>query len=189
MIDISIKLKTDHEVWDMLKSQSNALLSAGHIGTHIDVYMKSEIPEEYMERNGVIVDCTNYDKQNQIGLEVLDGIIIDNNDFVIFKTDIQKNHPYGSDIYINSHHQLSWEVIDHLISKKVSFIGIDCAGVRRGKEHYQADVKCEKNKSFIIENLDLSNLKSYNGERFLVYTIWINNPLSTGLSTRVLVRK
>ncbi len=53
---------------------------------------------------------------------------------------MMKKYPYGCDEYIKRHHQLSMELIDYLITKKVNFIGIDFAGVRRGKEHYSADV-------------------------------------------------
>lgn len=187
MIDISIKLKRDHKVWDWLKSQNNKLISQGHIGTHIDVYKKSDISEDYIKTKGILIDCSNYSLNEEIDLDILENITIRQNDFVMFKTNIQENNPYGSDVYINNHYQLSWALIDFLINKNVSFIGIDCAGIRRGKEHFQADIKAEENKTYIIENLDLSKLKYNNGNKFDVYTIWINNPLSTGLATRVLV--
>lgn len=188
MIDISIKLERDNKVWEWVKSQSNKLITAGHVGTHIDVYNKSDVPEEYIRTEGVLVDCSNYDLDEEIGMEVLENVNIKSNDFVIFKTNIQSNNPYGSEIYINKHHQLSWELIDYLLDKKVWFIGIDCAGIRRGKEHFKADIKGEKNKTYIVENLDLSKIDYCNGCRFDVYTIWINNPISTGLSTRVFVK-
>jgi len=90
-------------------------------------------------------------------------------------------------VFIKSHNQLSWELINYLTYKEVSFIGIDCAGIRRGKEHFEADIKCEENNTYIIENLDLRNLTNDNSKKFLIYTIWIDNPLSTGLATRVFV--
>lgn len=187
MIDISIKLERDHEVWEWVKSQSNKLITAGHVGTHIDAYNKSEIPQDYIRTNGVLVDCSSYDLDEEIGIEALENIDIKRNDFVIFKTNIQSNNPYGSEIYINKHNQLSWELIDYLLDKKVRFIGIDCAGIRRGKEHFKADIKGEENKTYIVENLDLSKIDYCNGHRFDVYTIWIDNPISTGLATRVFV--
>jgi kynurenine formamidase len=184
MIDITIRLEKDHEAWKWLDSQEYKLANAGHIGTHIDVYEKSDIPIEYFKTIGVLIDCTNYYLEKEIGIEVLRDVEIRQDSFVIFKTDIQRKYPYGSDVYINQHYELSWELINYLLEQKVCFIGIDCAGIRRGKEHFRADVKAERNRTFVIENLDLRNLTS---RIFFVYTMWINNPFSTGLSARVLV--
>jgi len=186
MIDISIKLERTNNVWNWLKSQENKLISAGHIGTHIDVYNKSEIPENYIKSRGVIIDCSNYRLDEEIGMECIQGKEINNGDFIIFKTNIGEKYPYGSDIYIKNHHQLSLELIDYLINKKVHFIGIDCAGIRRGKEHFEADIKCENNNVYVVENLNLSQVTYYEKE-ISVYTIWINNPIVTGLATRVLI--
>jgi len=187
MIDISMKLEKNHEVWKWLESQNNKLISTGHIGTHIDVYNKSEIPEIYIKTKGILIDCTSYNLDDEIGIETLKNKNIEKGDFVIFKTNIQEKYPYGSEVYIKSHNQLSWELINYLTYKEVSFIGIDCAGIRRGKEHFEADIKCEENNTYIIENLDLRNLTNDNSKKFLIYTIWIDNPLSTGLATRVFV--
>lgn len=185
MIEISLKVDKESPAWQWLKSQENKLISAGHIGTHIDVYNKSEVPESYMKTKGVLVDCTKYDLDEEIGMEVLKEKKIEEGNFVLFNTGIQNENPYGSDVYINRHHQLSFELIDYLLSKKVSFIGIDCAGVRRGKEHFEADIKCESNNTYVIENLDFSRLTDKSNDNFDVYTVWINNPLATGLHTRV----
>jgi len=187
MIDVTIKLDNNHTVWKWLESQENKLLNAGHVGTHIDVYKKSSVPIEYFKAKGVLIDCTNYGLDEEVGIEVLKDIEIDENSFVIFKTNIQIKYPYGSDIYIKQHHELSWELITYLLKKKVWFIGIDSAGIRRGKEHFQADVKAEENNTYIIENLDLSKLNVTTGNKFNVYTMWIENPFATGLATRVLI--
>lgn len=186
MVDISLKLEKDNHVWNWLKSQENKLIAAGHIGTHIDVYNKSEVPETYMKSRGVIVDCTQYALDQEIGMEAIQDSVINKGDFVIFKTDIGAKYPYGSDMYIKNHYQLSLALIDYLIDRKVHFIGIDCAGLRRGKQHFEVDVKCEDSNVYVVENLDLSKVTAYNQE-IAIYTIWINNPLATGLATRVFV--
>ena len=187
MIDITLKIDKEHEVWKWLKSQENKLVNVGHVGTHIDVYKKSNVPIDYFKTTGVLIDCTNYDLDQEIGMEVLKDIEIEENYFVIFKTNIQISYPYGSNVYVNQHHVLSWELITYLLEKKVCFIGIDCAGIRKGKEHFQADVMSEENTTYVIENLDLSKLNIEMGEKFNVYTMWIENPFATGLATRVLV--
>ncbi|MCY6370690.1 cyclase family protein [Clostridium ganghwense] len=187
MIDITIKLDNNHKVWKWLEFQENKLVNAGHVGTHIDVYKRSNIPIEYFKTRGALIDCTSYGLDEEIGIEVLKDIEIEENSFVIFKTNIQIKYPYGSDIYVKQHPELSWKLITHLLEKKVCFIGIDCAGIRRGKEHVQADVKSEENNTYVIENLDLSKLNIKTDSKFNVYTMWIENPFATGLATRVLV--
>lgn len=188
MIDISLKIEKDNKVWDWFKTQENKLISAGHIGTHIDVYKRSEVPTSYMESRGIVLDCTKYSRDVEIGLEVLSLVDIKKGDFVIFKTNIGEKYPYGSDVYVHNHNQLSDELIDYLINKKVNFIGIDCAGIRRGKEHFKADVRCEENGVYVVENLDVSKINNYN-KGLKTYTVWIDNLFATGLSTRVLIEE
>ncbi len=187
MIDITLKLDKNNKVWKWLESQENKLINAGHIGTHVDVYKKSNIPIEYFKTKGILIDSTNYGLDEEIGIEVLKDIEIEEGSFIIFKTNIQIDYPYGSDIYVKNHHELSWELINYLLERKASFIGIDCAGIRRGKEHFKADVKSEENNTYVIENLDLSKLNVKIDNKLEVYTMWIENPFATGLSTRVLV--
>ena len=185
MFEISLKINKDHKVWNMLASNKNALLTLGHVGTHIDVYEKTEIPEKYLECNGVLINCTNYGLGKEIGIESIKNISIKKKDFIIFKTGIQKENPYGSENYLTNHQELSWELIDYLLKKEVAFIGIDCAGIRRGEEHYKADVKCEKNKTYVVENLSSERLNQLSFNEFKVFTVWIDNPLATGLSTKI----
>lgn len=187
MFEISLKIDRDHEVWKMLASNKNPLLTSGHIGTHVDVYNKTEVPKEYLDCDGVLIDCTKYELGSEIGVEAIKGVHVKKKDFVIFKTGIQKENPYGSINYLKNHYELSWELIDFLLEKEVSFIGIDCAGIRRGEEHYRADVRCENQKTYVVENLSSESLDEIEFNRFKVFTVWIDNPIATGLSTKIFV--
>ena len=188
MIDITMNLERDHNVWKWLESQENKLMNVGHVGTHIDVYKKSKVPVDYFKTRGVLIDCTEYGIEKEIGMEVIEGIDIKYGEkvFIVFKTGIQSRFEYGSEMYTNNHPQLGWELIDFLLQRQVCFIGIDCAGIRRGSEHIKADIKAEGNRTYVIENLDMGGLNLKNGDKFDVYTMWIENPFATGLSTRVL---
>jgi kynurenine formamidase len=44
-------------------------------------------------------------------------------------------------------------LVDELLKKHISIIGIDFAGIRRGKEHTPADQYCADHGVFIVENL------------------------------------
>lgn len=170
------------EPW--LEKQENRHIAMGHVGTHLDTYLKSHIPMEYFKRNGVLVDATKYAEDREIGLADVEGIQIKEGDFVIFRTDRIKK-TYGTVEYFKDHPQLSDELIEYLCDKKVSFIGIDTAGIRRGDEHTPADKLCEENNIYVIENL--CDLDKINAENFTVYTMWLEDEKATGLKCRVIV--
>ncbi|MEE8809452.1 hypothetical protein [Lactimicrobium sp.] len=76
-------------------------------------------------------------------------------------------------------------LIHMLVEKKVSIIGVDFAGVRRGAEHTKTDQFCADHGIFIIENLchlkDLCGLK----KPCLIHTYPMNYTGMTGLPCRV----
>lgn len=80
---------------------------------------------------------------------------------------------------------MSNELIDALLDKDISIIGVDFAGVRRGKEHTPKDQYCADRGVFIIENL--CNLKAVldNGGYFQANTYPMNYAEMTGLPCRV----
>ena len=96
-----------------------------------------------------------------------------------------EKHGYGTKEYFHEHPYLSWDLIDALIGLKVSMIGIDCAGIRRGPEHTQADQKCADHGTFVIENL--CHLEQLSGCRngFTVRTFPMNFSGLSGLPCRV----
>ena len=81
--------------------------------------------------------------------------------------------------------QLSDELIDRLLDKKISIIGVDFAGVRNGKEHTPKDQYCADRGVFIVENL--CNLKAVvdAGGECIVNTYPMNYAEMTGLPCRV----
>lgn len=54
--------------------------------------------------------------------------------FVCFYTGFIEEEGYGTKKYFTEHPQLSNELLEVLLKKNVSIIGVDFAGVRRGKE-------------------------------------------------------
>lgn len=88
----------------------------------------------------------------------------------------------------NEEMDFSNKLIDQLPDRKVSIIGIDCAGVRRGLEHTPKDQYCADRGVFIVENLfNLGRL--LNGKdilKFTANTYPINFSDMTGLPCRVI---
>ncbi len=182
IIDLSTKVK-EELVKPWLDMQENKHIAMGHVGTHLDSYKKTNIPLEYFRRNGVLIDVSHFCQEREVALSDISDIDIKPGDFVLFRTDRIKK-VYGTREYFHRHPELSHEVIEYLIKKEISFIGIDCPGIRQGEEHRPADMLCEDKNIYVIENL--SNLDRINTKNFTVYTMWLEDKTATGLKCRVI---
>ncbi len=182
LIDITTR-PDDALIKPWLNTQENKHIAMGHVGTHLDTYKKSSIPLEYFRRRGVLIDVSSFAENRQVNLSDLKSADIRKGDFVIFKTN-RSLKTYGTKEYFKDHPELSSDLIDYLISQKISFIGIDAPGIKRGSAHTKADILCEENGIYVIENLDgLDNIKK---SEFIVYTMWLEDKNATGLKTRVI---
>ena len=124
MIDITALISEDM----LKKAEKNLnLVTYGHLGTHFDV-MNKKFPLEFIQRNGIVFDISNV-KDRDIDINDIDLNLV-------------KKDP-----------QLSYELIEELLKKQISIIGIDFSGIRNGNEHIPADQKCADNGAFVIENL------------------------------------
>lgn len=179
LIDISMKITKamfDNTVTD------KALV--GHIGTHFDV-MDEDFPLEYTKRVGIVFDVSEVANRDVHICDVdLDKVKEDM--FVAFYSGYCENVSYEEKGYFISHPQLSTELIEALVEKKISIIGLGFAGIRRGNEHIPMDRYCAQHKVFVVENLrELDKLLLH--ESFTVYTFPMNVEGVTGLPCRVVV--
>ncbi len=152
---------------------------SGHLGTHFDV-MDKEFPLEYTRREGICFDVRGLE---EISGENVNLGMIESGMFVAFYSGFIEEIGYGTQVYFKEHPQLSHDLIDALLTKGVSVIAIDFAGVRRGKEHTPADQKCADQGTFVIENL--CNLGSVCGQKFIAHTYPMNYADMSGLPCRV----
>lgn len=186
-IDLTYRLEKEW-IEDFLKNNMNGDLSKfGHFGTHFDIQDK-EFPLEYCERKGIIFDVS-FVQDRDIEVSDLNINAIEQNSIVLIHTGIIENIKYGTVQYFNEHPQLSYELIEKLIEMKVSLIGIDMAGVRRGTQHVKADQYCADHNIFIIENLVQMKqvVRSFHdGNNFIVHTYPLNLAGYTGLPARVI---
>lgn len=156
----------------------------GHLGTHFDV-MDKVFPLEFCELPAMAFNVSHV-KGRDIDLEDIDCGKVREGMFVIFSTGFIEKVPYGSKEYFHDHPQLSRRLLDFLIEKKVSLVGVDCAGVRRGGEHTPADQYFADHGIFIIENL--CNLGKVSGKPFTAITCPMNFTNMTGLPCRVIAK-
>lgn len=181
-IDITLKI-TPKMVTDAQGNEKKALV--GHLGTHFDV-MNKEFPLEYTVRKGIVFDVSKV-RGRDIAIADIDMDRVASDMFVCFYTGFIEKEGYGSKKYFTEHPQLSCELLEALLQKQVSIIGVDFAGVRRGREHTPMDQYCADRGVFIIENL--CNLCSIlkNGNTFIANTYPMNYADMTGLPCRVVV--
>ena len=155
----------------------------GHLGTHFDV-MDKEFPLEFTERPAVVFDVADI-RDREIGIGDIDLDKVNPGMFIAFRTGFIEEAGYGTEKYHKEHPQLSDELIDALLDRQISLIGIDFAGVRRGKEHTPKDQYCADRGVFIIENLCNLGAVLAQGERFTAHTYPMNFGGMTGLPCRV----
>ena len=96
---------------------------------------------------------------------------------------MEKEH-YGSKAYFAMHPELSNELIDRLLGRGISIIGLDFAGLRRGREHRAKDQYCADRGVFVIENLyNLGQALNHKiNAEFIAHTYPTNFEGLTGLS-------
>lgn len=181
LIDITYPITPELAAKD--PSNTNKAL-AGHLGTHFDV-MDKTFPLEYTQRKGIVFDVSAVDGRD-ITADDIDLSRIEKDMFVIFYTGYIEKVPYATGSYFKEHPQLSYALIDALLSKGVSVIGLDFGGVRRAPEHVPTDQRCADHGVFVVENL--CNLKTLleKGCPFSVYTFPMNYTGITGLPCRVI---
>jgi Predicted metal-dependent hydrolase len=185
LVDITVKI-TPKMIKDAQGNEKTTLL--GHLGTHFDV-MDREFPLAYVERKAIVFDVSKA-ADRDITASDIQTDKIEAGMFVAFYTGFIETEGYGTRKYFTEHPQLSNELIDTLLSYNISIIGVDFAGVRRGKEHTAKDQYCADRNVFIIENLcSLSTIlqnKPY--AEFVANTYPVNYSDMTGLPCRVVAK-
>ena len=178
-VDLSLKI-----TGELIKSSADneKKVLSGHYGTHFDV-MNREFPLDYLERKGYVFDVSGLE---EIGVDDIDTDRIKSDMFIGFHTGFIEEIGYGNARYFHEHPVLTRELIELLVARQVSIIGIDFAGVRRDEEHTPTDQYCVDNGVFIVENL--CNMKEVTGKELVVYTFPLNYGNSSGLPCRVVAK-
>ncbi len=182
LIDLSIRVT---KAINSAASENERMVSFGHLGTHFDV-MDKEFPLEFTKRDGVVFDVSGVARRD-IDISDIDINSVDADMFVAFYTGYSEIEDYGTKRYFTEHPELSDRLIDSLLERKISIIGVDCAGIKCGSKHTPKDRYCADRGVFIIENL-CGLGKVLNGKKsakFKANTYPINFSDMSGLPCRV----
>ncbi len=158
----------------------------GHLGTHFDV-MDKDFPLEYTERKGIVFDVQKVAGRD-IGITDIAINRVGKDMFVAFYTGTTETKEYGTKDYFTGHPQLSNGLIDELVNRKVSIIGVDCAGARRGPEHPLTDKRLAGLGIFVIENLYGFAALLKTADEFTACTYPMSYAEMSGLPCRVVAR-
>lgn len=154
-----------------------------NMGTHIDVMNTDVIIEnDRLISEGVKFDVSNI-TDRAIKLDDLELSRIKEGVYVLFQTNWDEY--LDDDEKYSNHPEISMEVIEYLVDKKVNMIGIDTLGLGLRRNHGTIDEYLAKNKIYGIENL--ANLKSIPEENFKVYCFPIKVEGLDALPARLLV--
>lgn len=154
-----------------------------NMGTHIDVMGKDIVIEnERLIGEGIKFDVSNI-TDRPINLNDLDLSLVKENIYVFFQTNWDK-YLDDEEKYAN-HPEISIEVMEYLVNKKVNMIGIDTLGLGLKRNHGVIDDYLAKNKIYGIENL--CNFKNIPTKDFKVYCLPIKVEGIDAQPARVLV--
>lgn len=167
-------------------TENEKMIRLGHLGTHFDV-MDREFSLDYWKLRGKVIKAMDI-VERDIEIKDIETSAIQKDDFIVFYTGFPGKTEYGSEIYFTEHPQLSMELINFLLTKKIKMIGIDAAGLRRGKEHTPTDQLCADNDVFVVENIANLDLlyQKVNDKPFSIYTAPVNFSGMSGLPCRVI---
>ncbi|HTY37798.1 MAG TPA: cyclase family protein [Bacteroidota bacterium] len=184
MNQIDLTLELDEHRWSAAVQQGT-IAACGHLGTHLDT-MEKEFPLDYLSLPGVIFDVSHL-RQGDVKVEDIDQNSVRQGSCVLFFTDSIGRFQYGTEEYARQHTQLSPDVVELLVVRRVKMIGLDAAGIRRGVEHKPMDQYCADNGVFVVENLvNLGSLlMATRGRPFIVRTFPLKLKGATGLPCRV----
>ena len=163
--------------------ESVVLSLSAHTATHVDlVFAKSRIEPERMIGRGKLIVVTQA-PGSEIQLDDVEHQVeIESGDFVFFRTDWSKL--VGTEEYHN-HPELSPDVVQWLVSKRINAVGIDARGLGRGRRHGEYDRLLMKNDIFVIENL--ANLSAIPTREFTAYCFPLKIENIDAIPARVVV--
>jgi kynurenine formamidase len=163
--------------------ESVVLSLPAHTATHVDlVFAENRIEPERMIGRGKLIVVTQV-AGGEIQLDDVERQVeIESGDFVFFRTDWSKL--VGTEEYHN-HPELSAEVVQWLVSKRINAVGIDARGLGLGRRHGEYDRLLIKNDIFVIENL--ANLSALPRREFKVYCFPLKIENVDAIPARVVV--
>lgn len=181
-VDLTLKV-TPERTKDAQGNEKKAL--TGHLGTHFDV-MDKVFPLAFLRRPALVLDVSAAAGRD-IEPEDLPLERVLPHTAVLFSTGWLEREGYATPAYFKGHPQLSQRLINALLEREVSLLGIDCAGIRRGREHTPADQRCADRGAFVVENLcNLQGvLRGAPWAACTLYTFPVNFAQMSGLPCRV----
>lgn len=153
-----------------------------HTGTHIDLVSKDRSVELHrMISRGRVIDVTHV-KNGDITLDDVVAIHLEPDETVLFRTDWSQ---YFDTAKYYAHPNLTPEVIEWLITKRVNMVGIDALGLGQGATHGEYDRQLARHDIYVLENL--TNLAAIPQNTCTVYCLPLSIENIDAIPARVIV--
>jgi len=154
-----------------------------NMGTHIDVMGKDVVLEnDRLIASGIKFDVSHIIDRS-VEIDDLDFSEVKEGDFVFFQTNWDQY--LDDEKKYNEHPEISMEIMEYLVEKKVNMIGIDTLGLGRGRNHGLIDVFLGKSGIYAIENL--TNLNKIPKNNFRVFCLPMKIEGLDALPARIMV--
>lgn len=132
-------------------------------GTRIETMGGAEIAPERFIRPGVKFDVSHV-AGRQIELNDLDTSILWEGQYVFFQTNWDL---YRGEAKYLDHPELSRQVLEYLVGRRINMIGIDAPGIGKGENHPAYEAYAAEHGACVIQNL--TNLWKVPKSGFSVY--------------------
>ena len=154
-----------------------------HTATHIDLVSKEKrFDLDRMMGPGKLIDVSHLSKDEIQLDDVVDQVQIEGGDFVFMRTDWSKY--LGREKYYD-HPELSADLVQWFVSKKINVLGIDALGLGQGRRHGEHDRLLTGNDIFVVENL--TNLATIPDRVFRVFCFPLRLEGIEAIPARVIV--
>lgn len=183
-MEVNLTFEINSEIYKKANINEKKVAS-GHVGTHFDV-MNKKIESDHLIKKAIVFDVSLI-KDRDINISDIEIELVNKDIAIFFYTGFIEKVEYGSKKYFTNHPEIDNGLIDYLLEKNISIIGLDFAGIRRGREHTKKDQYCANRGVFIIENLCNLNkvLKNKTNATFKCNIYIENITNATGLPCKV----
>lgn len=130
--------------------ETTVISMPSHTATHLDLVSKERSVDLHrMISNAWIIDVTQ-STGGKITRDDLGDIRVRPDDSVLFRTDWSR---YIDTARYYEHPELTPDVLDWLIERRVNIVGIDAQGLGQGATHGEYDHKLARHDIYVLENL------------------------------------
>ncbi len=130
--DLSLPLRAGIPASVQKTFNKGSLISQGHVGTHLDRLLESENAFALLQESRVLFDVSGLCLDRDV--DAKECFLRVDPAWRFRHVPLPPTSPdtgYGSHGYLNASFDVSWDLVQHLLERKVHYIGVERARTRR----------------------------------------------------------